>query len=232
MINKRIGSAQKGSRFCLQEYIKKDKNKLSEIIIGSSLSLIAFLGDDMKLDWKSPVAENDFYEYRDDFLRGLNINTVTEEAHKKLRLFWPHNGPQWDGLAVVNGKENRKGILLIEAKSHTSETKADMKATADKSIEMINSSIEKAQNYMRVVPQIWTNEYYQLANRIAYLYFLNVELKIPTWLVLINFTEDSSYKSTSISEWLRHYNIIASKMGIREDCNLLDKIIMVFTPAL
>lgn len=45
MTNKKIGSAQKGSRFCLQEYIKKDKNKLSEIITGSSLSLIAFLGE-------------------------------------------------------------------------------------------------------------------------------------------------------------------------------------------
>jgi hypothetical protein len=58
------------------------------------------------------------------------------------------------------------------------------------------------------------------------------ELKIPTWLVLINFTDDSSYKSTTISEWLKHYNIIISKMGIKEGCNLLDKIIMVFTPAL
>jgi len=82
---------------------------------------------------------------------------------------------------------------------------------------------------MGVEPQIWTNEYYQLANRIAYLYFLNVEHKIPTWLVLINFTEDISYKNTVRGEWLKHYNIIAGKMGIKEDCKLLDKIIMVFT---
>jgi len=232
MTNKKIGLAKKGSRFCLQEYIKKNKNKLSQYIIASSFSLISFMDKDLKVEWKSPLEENDFYEYRDDFFRDLDINVITEDIEKKLRLFWPKNGPQWDGIAVVNGKEKRKGILLIEAKSHTSETKSDMKATADKSIDLINSSIEKTQNYMGIKPQLWTNEYYQLANRIAYLYFLNVKLKIPTWLVLINFTDDISYKSTALSEWLRHYNIIASKMGINEDCNLLDKIIMVFIPAL
>lgn len=230
MVNKSIGIAKKGSRFCLQEYIKKDKNKLSEIITASSLSLISFMDKEMKVNWKSPLAADDFCEYRDDFLRRLDINTITEEADKKLRLFWPANGPKWDGIAVVDGKGIKKGILLIEAKSHTSETKSDMKATADKSIDLINSSIEKVQNYMGIEPQIWTNEYYQLANRISYLYFLNVELKIPTWLVLINFTEDISYKNTVRGEWLKHYNIIACKMGIKEDCKLLDKIIMVFTP--
>jgi len=97
----------------------------------------------MKVNWKSPLEADYFCEYRDDFLRRLGINTITVEADKKLRPFWPTKGPQWDGLAVVDGKENKKGILLIEAKSHTSETKSDMKATADKSIGLINSSIKK-----------------------------------------------------------------------------------------
>lgn len=57
MTNKKIGSAQKGSRFCLQEYIKKDKNKLSEIITGSSLSLIAFLGEIKFIIWGNYIIE-------------------------------------------------------------------------------------------------------------------------------------------------------------------------------
>lgn len=91
-------------------------------------------------------------------------------------------------------KKITRDYLLIEAKAHTDETKSDMKASSVKSIEMINNSFEEVQKYMGVKPQPWTNEYYQLANRIAYLYFLNVKLKIPTWLVLINFTDDNSYK--------------------------------------
>lgn len=232
MTNKNSGPAEKGSRLCLQQYIEKDKDKLSKSIIASSFSLMSFLDKDLKITWKSPIKENYFDEYRDDFLKSLNPNMLIDDAEKQLRNFWPKNGPQWDGIAVADGKENSKGLLLIEAKAHTEETKSDMKASSAESIKMINNSFEEVQKYMGVKPQPWTKEYYQLANRIAYLYYLNVKLSIPTWLVLINFTDDNSYKKTTISEWLQHYNTLIKNMGINHNCNLLDKIIMVFTSPL
>lgn len=231
MENKKVGSAEKGSRYCLQEYIEKDNKKFSEIIVSSSFSLMSFLDKDLKIAWKSPIKDNNFYEYRDDFLEVLNNKNIAEAAVKELRKFWPKNGPQWDGIAVAEGKENKKGFLLIEAKAHTDETKSDMRAVSDKSIEIINKAFNEVQSYMGVKQQSWTNEYYQLANRIAYLYFLNVKLNIPSWLVLINFTDDASYKPTTVSKWLSHYNMLAEKIGINHNCKLLDKIITVFISA-
>lgn len=112
MTNKKIGPAEKGSRLCLQQYIEKDKDRLSKSIIASSFSLMSFLDKDLKITWKSPIKENKFSEYRDDFLNNLDLNIVIDDAGKQLRNFWPKNGPQWDGIAVVDGKENNKGLFI------------------------------------------------------------------------------------------------------------------------
>lgn len=113
MENKKSGPAEKGSRFCLQQYIEKDKDRLSKSIIVSSFSLMSFLDKDLKITWKSPIKGNDFDEYRDGFLKSLGFNIVIDDAEKQLRNFWPKNGPQWDGIAVADGKENSKGLLLL-----------------------------------------------------------------------------------------------------------------------
>jgi hypothetical protein len=61
---------------------------------------------------------------------------------------------------------------------------------------------------------------------------MNVKLGIPTWLVLINFVNDASFKPTSLNEWLQHYSIILDGMGIKKDCKLLDRIILTFPSAI
>lgn len=113
MGNINSGPAEKGSRFCLQQYIEKDKDKLSKSIIASSFSLMSFLDKDLKITWRSPIKEDNFYEYRDDFLKSLDLNIEIDDAEKQLRNFWPQKGPQWDGIAVADGKENSKGLLLL-----------------------------------------------------------------------------------------------------------------------
>lgn len=150
-----------------------------------------------------------------------------EKAKEKLREFWPKNGPQWDGLVVVNGVNGQKGLLLVEAKAHLDETNSDLKAVSDQSINIINKSISRTQEYYGIEPNDWTKTYYQLGNGIAYLYFMNEILNIPTWLVLINFT-DGEYKKTDLHEWLKHYNQIYINMGIDLNSKLLNKIIQLF----
>lgn len=148
--NKKVGPAEKGSRYWVQEYTEKENKKLSEIIISSSFSLMSFLDKNLKITWKSPIKDNNFYEYRDDFLEVLNNKNLTEEAVKELRNFWPKNGPQWDGIALAEGKENKKGLLLIEAKAHTGEIKSDIKAVSTQSIDKINKAFNEVQSYMGV----------------------------------------------------------------------------------
>ena len=62
----------------------------------------------------------------------------------------------------------------------------------------------------------------------AYLYILNSKLNIPTWLVLVNFIDDSTHKATEITEWVRHYQDVYTKMDINYDSELLNKIISIY----
>lgn len=230
-MNKNTGRATKGSRYCLQNYIIKDSGTLGNLIFASSPSLLSFTNG--QIQWVSPNTKNDFYEYRDDFLAGLCLESIDlTDAETKLRKFWPKNGPQWDGLAIVKSSEGKKGVLLIEAKAHPEETKSDLKATNQGSIDMIENSLKYVQGYMSVAPCDWTRNYYQLANRIAFLFFMNKTLKIPTWLVLANFVNDKSYKETSLNEWLNYYNETFMNMGIHQNCKLLDRIIQIFPESL
>jgi len=84
----------------------------------------------------------EFYEYRDDFLEGLELKKdILSDAKEKLREFWPKNAPQWDGLVVVNGIDGQKGLLFVEAKAHIDETKSDLKAISKESIDKIKNAI-------------------------------------------------------------------------------------------
>lgn len=229
MTNKNSGKASEGSRLYLQEYMVKTQDTLSEMIIAASPSLLTFASNKANIDWKSPLEKEDFYEYRDDFLKVLDLEN--ENANEKRREFWPKNGPQWDGLAVVNGVNGQKGFLLVEAKVHINEIKSDLRATSEESIKKIKESIGRTQGYYEIQPNDWTEHYYQLGNRIAYLYFMNEILAMPTWLVLINFT-DGKFKKTDLHEWLKHYNQIYNNMGINQNSKLLNKIIQIFPKSL
>jgi len=228
-MNKKSGKADQGSRLYLQEYMARAQDELSEVTIAASPSLLAFVDSKTKIEWKSPLAEKDFYEYRDDFLKVLGLEQEREqEANEALRKFWPKNGPQWDGLAIVAGDKGKQGLLLVEAKAHTEETKSEIKAKSLVSIDLIKQSITTAQEHYGVLQTDWTQSNYQLGNRIAFLYFMNEILRIPTWLVLVNFT-GGNYKKTFRGEWLAHYHEIYGGMGIKQDNHkLLNHIIQVF----
>lgn len=88
------------------------------------------------------------------------------------------NGPAWDGLAVIEGKDGQKGLLLAEAKAHVSETASRFKASSVASIETITETLLLIKDVFQSTTPItaWLNEYYQLANRLAFLYLLNTKL--------------------------------------------------------
>lgn len=64
--------------------------------------------------WLSPLASDQFAEYRDDsFLERIG----KADLEPALKKFWPARGPQWDAL----GKTSKGDILLAEAKAHVAE---------------------------------------------------------------------------------------------------------------
>ncbi|MCW5718337.1 MAG: hypothetical protein KIS68_10955 [Bauldia sp.] len=63
--------------------------------------------------WLSPLAADDYAEYRDgSFLRLVGLDSLTP----KLKGFWPTRGPQWDALGLMG-----TAPVLVEAKAHLRE---------------------------------------------------------------------------------------------------------------
>jgi hypothetical protein len=166
----------KGSRYCLQRYVNEKPGDLADRLISASPTLTAF--DPVRVDWKSPLAGHNYQEYRDDFLDVLGL----QQHEAVLREYWPLQGPQWDGLALLP-TETTIGVLLVEAKAHPGETESTCGATDPASIATIENALARVQSHMGVTPGVtpsdWMKSSYQLANRLALLYFLNEIARVP-----------------------------------------------------
>lgn len=225
MRNVKSGPAEKGSRFCLQRMVESQPEALSDQIVAASSSLLAF--GPTKVTWASPLKKDNYLEYRDDFLDVLGLGRFNDE----LRQFWPRRGPQWDGLAVAVNSEKEKGVILLEAKAHPSESESNSTAGEASRIK-IASAIARTQGFMGVPETNWTSSVYQLANRLAFLYFLQEIARVPSWLTLVNFVDDQSYRPTSITDWRNHYSHVLCKMGIRPGLRLMDRVVWVYPMAI
>jgi hypothetical protein len=198
---------------------------LEQLIVCQSPSLASFAPS--RIEWKSPLAP-EYREYRDGSF--LEVLGLLDRLQNLLARFWPNGGPRWDALALVHREEAQNGVLLVEAKAHTAETQSTCEATNGTSCDQIQLALAQVRGYMGVPQDTadWRKDVYQLANRVAFLYFLNVVANVPTWLVLVNFISDPTHKATSLDEWRQHYSKVFRRMGIHPGCRLLDRIIPVF----
>jgi hypothetical protein len=104
--------------------------------------------------------------------------------------WWPARGPVWDGAAVVVGSGGGRGVVLIEAKSHADELKSGRSAAEGTRLNRIRASLAEVKEHLGVPAETeWTGSYYQVANRLAYLYYLR-KRGIEAWLVSIYFLGD------------------------------------------
>ena len=230
-----MAAAHKGSQFHIQKYVNDYTEELNQYILTSSPSLLAFMDRSLEVNWKSPLKHNNYYEFQDDFLNVL-IEDQKELAKYEtmLRQYWPKKGPVWDGIAIVNGHNHQKGLLLVEAKAYTNETLSKIKASSPTSLHVIKQSIHVTQKAFgsNSSDDPWLSRYYQLANRLTFLSILNDKLHIPTWLVLCNFVEDEYYKPTTLKKWLQHYQLVFNRLDIQPHVNLMNKIVSIYVPAI
>ncbi|MGE7604416.1 hypothetical protein ACQKL5_18370 [Peribacillus sp. NPDC097675] len=223
-----MGQAKKGSQYWLQEYVNNRQEELNNLILMSSPSLLTFLDKERSIQWKSPLRETGYQEYRNEF---LELENVRKGRRIELEKYWPRMGPQWDGYAAAVGKNGQKGFVLVEAKAHVKEMKSSIRAKDLESRFMIENTMKETMEAMgsRAPIEVWQNRYYQLANRLAYLYILNEKMGIPTWLVLVNFLDDGTHIPTGSLEWVEHYQEVFSEMDIKSELNhLFDRIVTVF----
>ncbi|MBN2356916.1 hypothetical protein JXO59_12445 [candidate division KSB1 bacterium] len=132
-------------------------------------------------------------DWPDAELKGLEFLQGDEyrDLQKKWAEFWPLGGGihNWDAVGWVHAN-GKKELLLVEAKAHTDEIMSDCGAANPKSIDKITNAFSQAKAGLHVPSEKdWTTKYYQFANRIATIYFLNQQ-GINARLMFIYFLGD------------------------------------------
>jgi len=183
-------------------------NEKSELL-GRALS--NRFGVTEEIEWKSPLRNDDFAEYRDeDFLSLLGIG---ERLKTPLKDFWPPRGPQWDALG-----RTKDTVFLVEAKANIPELRSPPTKASQKARDKIISALDKTKRYMGIDDSFrWEAAYYQYANRIAHLHFLKTINGIDARLVFVYFIGDSSVRGpASENEWRKAIGEAKMKLGIPE----------------
>ena len=228
-VRQHSGRASKGSQFHLQNLVNDYPEYLNCLILSNSSSLRTYAATHPK--WASPLASDDYTEYQDkQFLEAIGFPKLS----RKLSDFWPERGPVWDALATVEGKSGSRGVILLEAKSHIMELANPSyacKATG-KSLDKIKSALTIVKRESKVKHKAeWLGDYYQYANRLAHLYFLDIVCQVPTWMVFLYFVGDVKQKGpTTVVQWTASLDKIQEALGLPRNHLLEDAIITVFAP--
>ena len=174
------------------------------------------------VSWRSPLLDDNLAESRDsEFLRCIGAEHLASDLLK----FWPRRGPQWDGLAVSNAGD----ILLVEAKAHIGELCSPSTQASPSSRKMIEKSFKETTSYVRAKPCApWSGTFYQLANRLAHLYFLRKH-ELKARLVLVNFVGDDDMNGPkSELEWSAAYHVVWHVLGMPRRNRLAPYVIEIF----
>jgi len=180
------------------------------------------LGSASAIKWVSPLASDDYAEYRDaSFLRRVGAG----ELVMRLDEFWPRRGPQWDALA----RSDQGDILLVEAKANLPELNSRGTAAREASRRKIEASLAAAAGAMGCTQKTpWSSTYFQVANRLAHLWFLRSH-GLPAWLVLVNFVGDADVRGpNSAEEWEQAYRVAEAAMGLRAEHALSPYVIHLY----
>lgn len=205
------GQAARGSRMWLQVLVNEHPDIVAPLLLNE-----LGLGTDDVVDWRSPLADDEFREYHDQaFLDRIGI----ELTERPLQAFWPARGPGWDGLA----RTSRGDVLLVEAKAHILEARTPPSGAKDKaSIALIAASLEETRHHLGGSEYVdWAKVFYQYTNRLAHLYLLRTLNGIPAWLIFLYFVGDDEMNGPKTAdEWKGAIVLLESVLGLRRNHRL------------
>src|SRR6266851_9271455 len=91
------GRAYAGSQRQIQTYVN-ERTQAFNAPVAQSLSRYNL--NEKEIQWVSPIAADNYSEYRDsEFLERVGYGHLAPA----LREFWPQDGPCWDALARIEG---------------------------------------------------------------------------------------------------------------------------------
>jgi hypothetical protein len=199
--------ASAGSQRWLQIAINRKPQLLT-----SALHRSGALGLRTLVTWQSPLENDDFREYRD---RAALDKTGITKLKRPLEDFWPARGPVWDALGTTSEGHS----LFIEAKAHIPEAATPSTKASPASRELIDRSLAEArQFYAPRATTIWSNLFYQYANRLAHHYFLKEINQVSSALVFLYFVNaDDMLGPMSEEEWQGAVRLIHAVLGLPKD---------------
>lgn len=197
---------ERGSLKWIQRAVAERWPELSE-------PMYAKVGSTAKIEWLSPLAEDQFAEYRDGaFLSRLGLGQLAGS----LGEFWPERGPQWDALAIVHSRPAK--VVLVEAKAHIGEFCTPPSGASEHSLSMIQAALRRTASALGVPPShtdAWLRYFYQYTNRLAHLLWLR-EQQIDAKLLFVGFVNDDEMPGKTTPEaWQAAYLLANYVLGLK-----------------
>ena len=200
------GRAYKGSQLQIQIYINRRTEEFSRAVVQA---VPEWRDNDVRLQWVSPLEQEGFKEYQDkSFLQALGL----AEHQSTLREFWPKGGPSWDALGLVDFAD-RRGVLLVEAKSHVKEVYGSGCQAEEPARSQIRKVLECTQQWCGAEDVDWMGPLYQSANRLAHTYFFRERVGLQAWFVQVYFCDDP-HVPTSAKDWETALPEIKRELGL------------------
>jgi len=210
-----------GSEFHLLRYMGRYRNEFSRLVARAiQVEVLCWLDFQHGGKYELPIGSSKL-SLPDQELKGLEFLDAPnfQSVLKDWEAFWPTTGNQqnWDAVGRVRVKCQPQW-LLVEAKANTNEMISSCGATpGSPSMIQIEAAFRDTQNYFTITPGgDWTRDYYQLANRLAVLYFLRAH-NIPARLLLIYFLGDKNPSGTcpvNESDWRVEINLQDRHIGL------------------
>lgn len=174
------------------------------------------LSPDSEIHWldygfdNSMISGDKEYKQREFFESIPKIFTPEVMAEFEKDDFGEILNQNWDGIFWVD-----KTVYLVEAKAHTEEIKSDCKATSKSAISKIDWCFEETKHSFNILStNDWKRNYYQMANRIVFLYLLKKH-NIEARLVNIYFVD--GYEKKVVPPVSDKLYIIQNKNASKED---------------
>jgi hypothetical protein len=168
---------------------------------------------------------------------GLDFLPKESPARREWSQYWPQTGTQqnWDavGIATIKGVDE---WLLVEAKAHTGELRSDCGADERGGLSKIRNALDELKLVFGApAGSDWLKGYYQLANRLAVLNFLNGR-KVPARLILLYFCGDKRpdhYECPSSEQaWQPALDEQARQLGLDYKHSQFDRVHKFFLPVI
>lgn len=189
-----------GSEFQLMRFLGHHRNELNDLIHKAT-------NTNELIEWLD-FPYNDKKKSGDGEWIGIEcfskLSNYKEEICEKWKKFWPQKGSSmtmnWDGIFKI-----KDTWYFVEAKARKEESFQKCSASSQKSIKKINSAFGKTQNWLDITDRDWIKtNCYQLANRLAFIYFCNEICEINAKLLYIGFVNGYRMKKDEVhssNEW-------------------------------